>query len=446
MSRSFAPRALFALAIVSPLIVGQVMPAVAADAAQKSDPPRGSEAIQKSLDQKVSLEFVETSLADITEELIKRHTINVQFDKKALEDAGVQSDQQITVKFKDITLRSALRHLLSPLELTYVVENDVLLITTPEREQATVSARVYSAPEIIANKGIHKNVTPPGDQLIKLIENVLSPTSWSTFGGVGTASYVGNTLVIGQTEKVHQDIDPLLTALRSSLNNIDQPEILSIATPNLRDARVRIEKALATTVSLEFVETPFAEITEHLEERYGLPVRMDVKAFEDAGVQSDQQLTFRVKNVPLAAALSRLLAELNLDYVIRDELLIVTTSEVADATLDVRVYSGNRPLLAGATNDDEAWAQTHQTSAYPTSAKKPPSPDWHASMYRRVVEGIVKNVDPQSWDEAGGVGRLSVYEPGHCLVIAQTRRGHEKIANLLVQLRDAAKNAPARAK
>ncbi len=86
------------------------------------------------------LEFVETPLADVIDYLKDLHGIEIQVDKKALEDVGIGTDAPVTKHLKGISLRSALRLLLRDLDLTYMIEDEVLLITTPEEAEARLNS------------------------------------------------------------------------------------------------------------------------------------------------------------------------------------------------------------------------------------------------------------------------------------------------------------------
>lgn len=86
--------------------------------------------VWQALDEPTELDFTDQPLSDVIDFLKARHNIEVQIDARALEDAGLGSDTPITRTLKGITLRSALRLMLSELELTYVVRNGVLMITT----------------------------------------------------------------------------------------------------------------------------------------------------------------------------------------------------------------------------------------------------------------------------------------------------------------------------
>ena len=59
-----------------------------------------------------------------------RHKINIELDTEALAADGKGSETPITKTLKDISLRSALRLILEGQGLTYLIKNEVMLITT----------------------------------------------------------------------------------------------------------------------------------------------------------------------------------------------------------------------------------------------------------------------------------------------------------------------------
>ncbi|HEV3340101.1 MAG TPA: hypothetical protein VG125_07080 [Pirellulales bacterium] len=112
--------------------------------------------ILSALDDKTDLDFAEQPLTDVIEYLQTRHEINIQLDQKALSDAGVGSDTPISRNIKGITLRSALKLLLAELDLTYVIKNEVLMITSKTEAENLLSMRVYPVADL---------VIPPGPRL-----------------------------------------------------------------------------------------------------------------------------------------------------------------------------------------------------------------------------------------------------------------------------------------
>ncbi|HWB14424.1 MAG TPA: VWA domain-containing protein, partial [Pirellulales bacterium] len=105
--------------------------------------------ILAALDEKTELDFADQPLEDVVEYLQQRHEINIQLDGKALSDAGVGSDTPITRSIKGITLRSALKLLLSELDLTYVIRNEVLMITSKTEAENLLSTRVYPVADLV---------------------------------------------------------------------------------------------------------------------------------------------------------------------------------------------------------------------------------------------------------------------------------------------------------
>lgn len=101
------------------------------------------------LDNKTELDFAEQPLADVVEYLKQRHDIEIQLDEKALQDAGVGSDTPVTRSIKGITLRSALKLILSELDLTYIIRNEVLMITSKTEAEGMLSTRVYPVADLV---------------------------------------------------------------------------------------------------------------------------------------------------------------------------------------------------------------------------------------------------------------------------------------------------------
>jgi hypothetical protein len=107
------------------------------------------ERIKQALEDSTVMEFVETPLSDVVDYLKDYHKIEIQLDTKALEDAGAGSDTPITKNLKGISLRSALRLMLGGLDLTYVIKDEVLLITTPEKASSELVTKVYPVADLV---------------------------------------------------------------------------------------------------------------------------------------------------------------------------------------------------------------------------------------------------------------------------------------------------------
>lgn len=109
--------------------------------------------VTATLDQETSIEVVDAPLADVVEFLKDLHEINIQFDAKALAAVGIGTDTPVTRKLRGISLRSALNLMLKELDLTYVIRDEVLLITTPEEAGKMTELRVYDVSSLLPPAG-----------------------------------------------------------------------------------------------------------------------------------------------------------------------------------------------------------------------------------------------------------------------------------------------------
>ncbi len=111
---------------------------------------RPSEArIRRELDAPTSMEFIETPLNEAVGYLKDLHGIEIQLDARALEQAGIFSDTPVTTELKGVSLRSGLRFLLRPLDLTYVIKDEVLLVTTLDAASQEIVTRVYPVEDLV---------------------------------------------------------------------------------------------------------------------------------------------------------------------------------------------------------------------------------------------------------------------------------------------------------
>jgi hypothetical protein len=196
--------------------------------------PRPSKDEQKILDalsKPTTVEFLDLPLEDCLTFLKEYHNINVWLDKGKLTDEGVALDQPMTLKLADVSLRSILNLLLEPVQLAYVVEDDVMKITTEEQAKKKLFTRTYPIGDLYQgrvkpedNSAADKtapNDTPavmrPGD-LEKAIMKTVEPGSWDETKGPASITYVkeSGSLVIRHTWGAHSKIVDLLRNLRQA--------------------------------------------------------------------------------------------------------------------------------------------------------------------------------------------------------------------------------------
>jgi hypothetical protein len=189
--------------------------------------------IVATLDQPTTVEFLDLPLEDAITFLKEYHTTNIYIDKGPLADEGVAIDQPVTLKLKDFRLESTLKLLLRPTQLDFLVEDDILKITTRTAAAQKLMTRTYpvrdlyqgrdavdSADErrMMSGKGGH-SIRGRYADLEEAITRSIDPDSWEPHEhGSGSLTYVRETgsLVIRQSWSVHRGILQLLRDLREA--------------------------------------------------------------------------------------------------------------------------------------------------------------------------------------------------------------------------------------
>ncbi len=111
---------------------------------------------EEALKQKVFLEFSETPLSEVIRFLSETTKIPFQLDIVALEDEGIAPDSPISFTCREITLESALDLLLSlPTDsLDYVLDYEVLTVTTEIAAEEMLQIQIYDVSDLIAHNEI----------------------------------------------------------------------------------------------------------------------------------------------------------------------------------------------------------------------------------------------------------------------------------------------------
>ncbi len=233
----------------------------------------------------------------------------------------------------------------------------------------------------------------------------------------------------------------------------------------------RIETELAKQTSVDFVEQPLKDVLLFLSDLHKIPIVLQKKKLEEAGVSPDAAITTNLRGVSLRSALNIILKEWELTYLVRDEVLQITTPEDAESQLDIRVYDCRDllampappgadkfvPQAAGralggmfAVEDRIAQRATRGGGVgMPSGAGglggSAPAPQEknadqplteHDLRATRLMEIIMTNVDSQSWDEVGGPGSISEYNG--LIVVTQTAQTHTRVEHVFDMLREAA--------
>lgn len=190
---------------------------VPADASEEQEPPKAP-AIEERLEKPVSVNYLDTPLGVVLDDLRAVHSVNIVVDKPRLDADGCSLDAPVTLKLEHVAMKTVLRMALAHVGLAYKVENEVVVVTTHSGAAGKPVTRTYSVAELI---GKGKKDAGNAKKLIKLIQTISphswadSPHTWTEVGACGTIEYfpMGQSVVVSQTPDVHEQISHLLEAL-----------------------------------------------------------------------------------------------------------------------------------------------------------------------------------------------------------------------------------------
>ncbi|MEE2707221.1 MAG: hypothetical protein VX988_09230 [Planctomycetota bacterium] len=244
-------------------------------------------------------------------------------------------------------------------------------------------------------------------------------------------------------------------------------------------SEVEIQQKLLSPISLRFKEAPLGEILDYMKKVTGINIFVDPEGLVQEGIHLSDPVSLDLPNqISLGSALKLLLEPLKLDYVVTNEVLKITSDQLRDRTVYQRIYNVADLVIPipnfvphnqlGLPNElAQAYSRTNQNLAGVAGFAPPtftmsnnvnqaniatpndtlaqagggfasgPGQAGGGSQadFDALIELIQTTIEPDSWDEVGGPGSIAEFETNLSLVISQTQEIHEKITDLLEQLR-----------
>ncbi len=255
-----------------------------------------------------------------------------------------------------------------------------------------------------------------------------------------------------------------------------------------------VEQVLDQPVTLQFIETPLTDLQAYLESVTGVQFHLDTRALDDVGIGTDTPLTVTLKDVPLETALDVVLADLDLTWTVRGNLLVITTPEAAQDSrmMITRIYTVDDLKLEDPMETAQKWLRgqlnamglggvnfggmggmgggmgggagggmfslQHEDTGVPaaggaqqgggTAAPGSSEPGNIASVPQpyysgdQLIETVVSTIEPSTWDSVGGPGSIQYITVNGrgVLVVTQTYIIQRKISRLLESLRAVAQS------
>ncbi len=265
------------------------------------------------------------------------------------------------------------------------------------------------------------------------------------------------------------------------------------------EREIEIDKKMRTPVSLQFTAAPLSKVLETLAKLGEVNLYLDPQGLLQEGVTSDTPVTIELRNeIMLKSALNLILEPLHLSYVVKDEVLKITSEAMRDGQVYMQTYnvadlvvpipnfvptpmglqsayqgamanvnpwygSGGAPFGGSSTTTPLSVVASHDGKGSSSAMLNPsmlaqvstgphatplPSPKNQPvgsgpgglgggaqADFDSLIDLIKSTVKPTTWDDVGGPGSIAPFETNLSIVVSQTQEVHEEIADLLEQLR-----------
>lgn len=367
------------------------------------------------LNEPTSGEFFDTPLEEFLSILSSQHDVSILLDSTALNEEGIETDLPITLnvdpfpapdnsdqkendaadsKVSDnavVTLQQALDWMTRAHGLEWYVEEGIIHLTSLAGEEEREVSRSYFIRQFLVD-GFTEN------SLIETIQEMTSGQWQSIDGEGGTLGLVGDVLTIRQNWQTHREIELLLGTLLTR----EQEAPVRYPAESLRLTR-QIEQRLEEA---NFIETPLNELVAFLSDTSGIRIHIDNEALQEEGWDTDASVSLTLKNQSIRTILRLALKPLELQAIVHEGTLEITTAVRADETLSTVAYDV-RDL-------DNNTGQLEQ------------------------LEAAILSTNGGPWADRNGDGGVLLIPGGGRMLVRQTDDGHREIRQLLVAQRRAA--------
>jgi type II secretory pathway component GspD/PulD (secretin) len=270
--------------------------------------------------------------------------------------------------------------------------------------------------------------------------------------------------------------DPLYVDPERHKNAMQRKELQLTTFAPKNEKEKEIERRLIMPLSLDFKNTPLRQVVDDLRTWTGINIVLDRRALEEESISVDQTVDMKLEGVSLKSALTNVLHQVHLTYVIEDEVLKITTEahakgrmvlktyQVADLVIPIEDHnaptaaafaemlgvnqqgtenrsmstSGSTPFtgqhslqggqqISGSLNNQQAATSPPPAGSGAQAPKK--------TMEEVLIKLITNTIKPESWDASGGPGTIDYFPLGMALTINQTPDIQEQVQELLHALR-----------
>jgi RNA polymerase sigma factor (sigma-70 family) len=201
--------------------------------------------MESKLSARIEVKYKDADLQEVLHDLQSKTGLNLIVDEKTLEKDKVPAPPGVTLRLKGVTVQTVLRRILNEVGMGYILEDDILTVTSERAARETLVRRVYPVADLVSSKKEPRGIPPglkgppggprmpgspvemieetEGDTLVRIIRRTVEPGTWSPDEGAdaaggGAIEYFpeGKSLVVIQHTAAQYQIQTLLDELRAA--------------------------------------------------------------------------------------------------------------------------------------------------------------------------------------------------------------------------------------
>lgn len=173
--------------------------------------------IVEALDKTTSVNWNNTMLEEVLQEISNQLGENLLVDKRSLADLGIDLQRPVSLRANNLSLRTVLRQVLAAHGLTFIVKDEAIQVMTVEKTRSQLVTRVYYLGDLVQGIGPFGGAPQWGtfldmqqtlqnvELLVRTIQTSIDPLFWRENGGPGsiTFHYPSMSIIVRASAEVH---------------------------------------------------------------------------------------------------------------------------------------------------------------------------------------------------------------------------------------------------
>ncbi|MCR9198101.1 MAG: hypothetical protein NXI04_05630 [Planctomycetaceae bacterium] len=344
--------------------------------------------VNSKLAEKVTVVFREAALSEVGEWIENNAGIPVLIDRKALELENISLSEPVTDQLADEPLYLLLNRL-SVIDVAWYVQGSILRITSQQEAEERKVTIPYSVSKLL-DAGYEV------ERLTDVILNCIEGPWYDLDGEGGSVDFLGDVLFAMQNHERHLELRGLLKALEKHSRRT-----FILAPPEHEALRSKLQQ----NVSVDFDDSPLIEALNDLAQQTRIAIRLDYRALAKYRIRLRQPVSIRLAERKLQTVLDVMLAQLKLTWILKDGVLLVTSTDYAEQRQLTAVYDVRD--LCRSFDESEG-----------------------------LANAIMRQSDSM-WEDVDGEGGAIQFPLAGVMVVRQTGRIHERLLSLLEAYRGA---------